>query len=87
MTKTEAAAQLSQACVDWAIDTGDCHFCGDYQRKKVHDEDCPVREYLEATEDRFRGSNILIVEAPGDRCGNTKRLPDGSACPGCRACA
>lgn len=29
---------------------------------------------------------IEVVEAPGDRCGNTKRLPDGSPCPGCRAC-
>lgn len=29
---------------------------------------------------------IEVVEAPGDRCGNTKKLPDGSKCPGCRAC-
>jgi hypothetical protein len=91
MTKTEAAIQIVQACIDWAEDTGDCHFCGDWQRKRIHDEDCPVREYTEAVEDGFlgwpRGWDIEVVEAPGDRCGNTKRLPDGSACPGCRACA
>lgn len=29
---------------------------------------------------------IEVVEAPGDMCGNTKKLPDGSRCPGCRAC-
>ena len=27
-----------------------------------------------------------VVEAPGDRCGNTRKLADGTACPGCRAC-
>lgn len=30
--------------------------------------------------------SLQIVEAPGDRCGNTQKLPDGSPCPGCRAC-
>jgi hypothetical protein len=35
---------------------------------------------------RAHGGDIEIVEAPGDRCGNTRRLPDGSPCPGCRAC-
>ena len=34
-----------------------------------------------------RYQQIKIVEAPGDRCGNTKTLPDGQPCPGCRACA
>lgn len=92
MTKTEAAIQLVQACIDWAEDTGDCHFCGDFIRKKVHDEDCPVREFIEAAPDALglfstAPRAIEVVEAPGDRCGNTKKLPDGSACPGCRACA
>lgn len=31
--------------------------------------------------------SILIVPAPGDMCGNTKQLPDGAKCPGCRACS
>ena len=30
---------------------------------------------------------IEIVPAPGDRCGNSGKLKDGSPCPGCRACA
>lgn len=32
-------------------------------------------------------SRIKVVPAPGDRCGNTKILSDGSPCPGCRACS
>lgn len=38
---------------------------------------------VEATPD---GNKIEVVEAPGDRCGNSRKLPDGSPCPGCRAC-
>lgn len=34
-----------------------------------------------------KGLRIEIVEAPGDRCGNTKRLANGDKCPGCRACS
>ncbi len=30
---------------------------------------------------------IIIVEAPGDRCGGSRVLLDGERCPGCRACA
>lgn len=30
---------------------------------------------------------IVVVLAPGDRCDNTRKLPDGSPCPGCRSCA
>jgi hypothetical protein len=29
---------------------------------------------------------LEVVEAPGDLCGNTGKLKDGSDCPGCRAC-
>jgi|GEM_PF-6837850 len=32
------------------------------------------------------GNKIVVVETPGDLCGNTKKLSDGSTCPGCRAC-
>lgn len=32
-------------------------------------------------------ARIEVVPAPGDRCGNTGKLPDGTPCPGCRACA
>jgi hypothetical protein len=37
---------------------------------------------------RVRGwtPRVVIVPAPGDRCGNTRALPDGQPCPGCRAC-
>lgn len=31
--------------------------------------------------------DIVIEPAPGDRCGNTKKLESGERCPGCRACA
>lgn len=34
-----------------------------------------------------RVAKLVIVPAPGDRCGNTKALEDGSPCPGCRACS
>ena len=30
---------------------------------------------------------VEVVPAPGDRCGGGGKLPDGSKCPGCRACA
>jgi len=36
---------------------------------------------------RMHAARIEIVEAPGDMCGNTKRLPSGGRCPGCRACS
>lgn len=41
--------------------------------------------------DRWMGGKdeapaFVVVPAPGDRCGNTKKLADGSKCPGCRAC-
>jgi hypothetical protein len=29
---------------------------------------------------------LEVVEAPGDLCGNKRKLPDGSKCPGCMAC-
>lgn len=47
-----AAVEVAEACVDWAADTGDCHFCGDYARKSVHDDDppCPLIAYLELSE-------------------------------------
>ena len=32
-------------------------------------------------------NGIVIVSCPGDACSNTKKLPDGSRCPGCRACS
>jgi len=35
---------------------------------------------------RRRNVKVEIVPAPGDLCGNTKILPDGGPCPGCRAC-
>jgi len=48
------------------------HHDGGHDMKPVHDPiDRPA---------------IVIVPAPGDRCGNTGRLPDGTPCPGCRAC-
>lgn len=31
--------------------------------------------------------SISIISAPGDFCGGTRRLPDRSRCPGCRACS
>jgi len=40
----------------------------------------------EALEDDEPGLPPAIVEAPGDLCGNSRRLPNGDPCPGCRAC-
>ncbi len=34
----------------------------------------------------YAGRTFVIVDAPGDMCGNTRRLKDGTKCPGCRAC-
>jgi hypothetical protein len=34
----------------------------------------------------YESTELRIVEAPGDLCGNTRRLPNGAPCPGCRAC-
>ncbi len=31
--------------------------------------------------------DLVVVPAPGDLCGNTKYLVDGTRCPGCRACS
>lgn len=30
---------------------------------------------------------VMIVPAPGDRCGGSRKLADGARCPGCRACS
>jgi hypothetical protein len=32
-------------------------------------------------------ASLEVVPAPGDMCGNTKTLPNGQPCPGCRACS
>jgi hypothetical protein len=35
-----------------------------------------------------RPANVVVVhEAPGDLCGGSRLLEDGSKCPGCRACS
>lgn len=36
---------------------------------------------------RPRRARVIVESCPGDACGNTRKLPDGSKCPGCRACA
>jgi hypothetical protein len=53
-------------------------------------EELPTAGHVRRLEQLLRGearSGIEVVSAPGDRCGNTGTLPDGSRCPGCRACA
>jgi hypothetical protein len=56
-----------------------------------HTQDCEFEcaaphRHLDARRAKPKGNKIEVVEAPGDLCGNTKKLPDGSKCPGCRAC-
>lgn len=41
-TAVEAAHAVARACVDWAADTGYCHFCSEYERTASHEGDCPV---------------------------------------------
>jgi len=46
-------------------------------------------EKVQAWQDKggLLGKPQKIIPAPVDRCGNTRKLQDGSQCPGCRACA
>jgi hypothetical protein len=39
--------EAGQACIDWANDTGDCHFCNPTV-VTGHEEHCPLREYFRA---------------------------------------
>lgn len=48
-------------------------------------DDWELKE-VEVKPSRKEKLEIEVVEAPGDLCGNTKKLADGSPCPGCRAC-
>jgi hypothetical protein len=58
----------------------------DYVRVKIYAEDQKVA--VQILQDRLGlTATIEIVSAPGDLCDNTKVLPDGSPCPGCRSCA
>ena len=45
-----------------------------------------VGEFVGGVYPTLKKPAIEVVEAPGDLCGNTKKLADGSPCPGCRAC-
>jgi hypothetical protein len=38
-------------------------------------------------EQEEKGIDVVIVSAPGDRCGGGRELPEGGICPGCRACS
>lgn len=62
----DAMSRLVQASVSWAQNTGDCHFCGAYQRYGAHDEGCPVYpfdppnpagEYFDDPPDRLCGAS------------------------------
>ena len=55
-----------------------------YQHGSEMVHDVGVGEFTYAT---LKRPAIEVVEAPGDLCGNTKKLADGSPCPGCRACS
>lgn len=50
----------------------------------IHDAE--VAGFVQGTYRSLKKPAIEVVEAPGDLCGNTGKLADGSPCPGCRAC-
>jgi len=53
MTKWKSTLEeIGQACVDWAIDTGECHLCETSVRgahAEAHADGCPVGAYLAST--------------------------------------
>lgn len=53
----------------------------------MSDADVELMREAVAAHDAARRPSVVVVEAPGDACGNTGRLPGGGRCPGCRACS
>lgn len=82
MTRRERAMML-----ELAKDSGSksmSHFIRKLLREAYADSLRKKKLYADA----LKGMDaIVIVPAPGDACGNTKKLPNGSRCPGCRACS
>lgn len=83
--RAEQAADCGQQCV-CAKPPGCARHWEERNRELVREA-----ETLRAERDKWRAAaearTIEVVPAPGDRCGNTSTLEDGSACPGCRACS
>ncbi len=56
-------------------------------RREVCSAACLARALCEmADKIGEQREEIRIVEAPGDRCGGSRVLPNDQVCPGCRAC-
>ena len=48
--RADSVLAAGEACIQWCIDTGDCHLCGflcgaGSSVETPHDEDCPLAEY------------------------------------------
>ena len=49
---------------------------------------CPPGSIIEAARDELaRRQGAVVVTGPVQRCEGDRKLPDGSRCPGCRACS
>lgn len=46
LDEINALAAMGKACVDWAENTDDCHFCRRDGDDGSHDDDCLVGDYL-----------------------------------------
>jgi hypothetical protein len=46
--KQRTLIAIGKACIDWALETDECHLCGRgfYLEQTEHDHDCPVGEFL-----------------------------------------
>ncbi len=43
--KATLLVRIGQFCVDWTIDTVDCHMC-ERDEHGHHDEECPIGDYM-----------------------------------------
>lgn len=86
--RLEALREMGQACVDWYLDTGECHFCevitGPGGHTVHHDDDCPVDLFLKRyghegqTPEELRAAIVAAFEAGFGRSAPTlaeQRVP------------